>query len=276
MRRWTYAAVVVLACAAGCGDRTPVAEVGPTSPEPASMDAALAPWKDFPVTGTRPLVVVGPAVSAPATGFPDGETKEAWLAGAIDLPARLPAGPATAGGYPILTAAQAGRRLGEGGDESRAPARIAVTAARLGTVAVATDRGSRRLPAWFFTLRGIPGEASVLAVAPPALFTPWSLPDGTAAVGPATLHPDGTLTVEFVGAADEPGPCGTDYVVDLTETPTAVGFALRGFAHPPRDGEDVACHAIGYRREASVRPAAPLGNRVLVGEDGHPIQVVTG
>lgn len=277
-RRVTYAVVLVLACASGCGSRrdTGAERAGPADGRPGSMAAALEAWRSFPVgADPRPIVVIGPGVRAPEAGFPDSDTKQAWLAGAIDLPGKLPAAPTRAAGYPLLTAAEAGRHLGEGGHDASAT-RLVVTGARLGTRTVATDRGPRPLPVWLFTLRRVPGEASVLAVAPPARFLPGPATGDAANPEPVTLHPDGTLTVRFVGAAAEPGPCGADYAVDVTETATAVGLAIRTVPRRADADPGAGCDAVGYSREVRVRLAAPLGARVVVGPGGLPAQVTTG
>lgn len=264
--------VVALLAAAGCGAGD-AASVPPAAAEP-DVVAVFAAWDAFPVGARpRPIVPIGSGVEAPRDGFPDSATKEAWLASAIDLPADLPEGPRTAGGLPVLSATEAGRRLGEGSGQP-SPTRLVVTGARLGTVPVVTDRGPRRLPAWFFTLRGIRGEASVLAVADPALFRPTPEFLGRAQES-VTLHRDGrTLTFRFEGAPPGAGPCDVPaYTVEAVETATVVLLAPRAVPGSTPPDDDAVCDLVAVPRQADVRLAEPLGNRVAITEDGSALPV---
>ena len=89
------AAGVAAVLLAGCGS------VGSGSPAPQTgqagrqLEQALRPWSAFPVSASpRPLVLTGPGIAGPRSGFPDGPAKLAYLEGAITAPAVLPPGPA--------------------------------------------------------------------------------------------------------------------------------------------------------------------------------------
>jgi hypothetical protein len=125
----------------------------------------LRTWSAFPASGTpRPLVMTGPPVADPASGFPSGDAKLAYLEGAFNLPATLPSGPAVAAGFPLITARQATQVLRS--VAAKGPpvtSRLTVTGVRLGTALFDTDRGPRQLPAWLFGLAGVRDPAGVLA-----------------------------------------------------------------------------------------------------------------
>jgi hypothetical protein len=145
----------LLAVAAGAvvlaGCSTP--STGPSGPTPAQARQQLArvlrAWAAFPASASpRPIVVTSPRVSDPASGFPDAATKLAYIAGAISPPAALPPGPATAAGYPLISAGAAVDVLTSVAVQGPAPSvRLAVIAMSLGTGVFDTDRGPIRLPA---------------------------------------------------------------------------------------------------------------------------------
>lgn len=254
------AAAVALALLAGCADRTA------TVPGPGAgrLGHVLRAWSAFPAGARpRPLVLTGPAVADPASGFPSGEAKFAYLEGAFNLPAALPSGPAAAAGFPLITATKAVQVLrsvaAKGPPVTR---RLTVTGVRLGTAVFDTDRGPRQLPAWLFGLAGVRDPAGVLAVAGSRIFTPQRRPANRRAfVAGARLGRDGrTLTVKFFGAPSGTGPCSASYTVNRALSPTAVAVEVQGHN---RDGAAV-CAAVGYPRRVTVVLPDPLGGRVLV------------
>jgi hypothetical protein len=270
---WHVLAVVgAVALLAGCaGGRA-------TEPGPGAgrLRHVLRIWSAFPATATpRPLVLTGPPVADPASGFPNGDAKLAYLEGAFNLPATLPSGPAAAAGFPLITAREATSVLTS--VAAKGPpvtTRLTVTGVRLGTAVFDTDRGPRRLPAWLFGLAGVRDPAGVLAVAPSRIFTPpGRLANGHPFVAGARLGPDGrTLTVEFVGAASGTGPCSASYTLDRGISSTAVAVAVQ---EHKRDGTAL-CAAVGYPRRVTVVLPAPLGGRVLVdAASGLAIMVMT-
>jgi hypothetical protein len=110
-----------LALLAGCGTATPA----PSQPTPQQVNAALKDWSAFPIgRSPRPLIILGENVTGPASGFPSGAGKLALERGAISDPGRLPASPATAGGYPLISASRALAILqtNQSGQPNRRPA----------------------------------------------------------------------------------------------------------------------------------------------------------
>jgi hypothetical protein len=255
------AAALAVALLAGCGS-TGVTGARLGGPE---LGWALRAWSGFPVSASpRPLVLVGPGIADPPAGFPSGAAKLAYLQRAVRFPARLPPGAAIAGGFRVISARQA-VALFRSGAATGPPAGIwlRVTTVRLGTAVFLTDRGLRRLPAWLFGFPGIHGPAAVLAVAPAQIFSPPIPAGGRPPFADwAFLHPGGrALTVRFTGAPAGHGPCTAGYSLRAASSPTAVAIAVT--EHPHGSG-NVACPAVGYRRQVTTMLPAPLGARVAV------------
>ena len=158
MRRgYRVAAAGTLAAAAlligGCGASEP--GTAPSQAQQASQLArALREWSGFTVSASpRPLVLAVAAgspsrITDPLTGFRDSADKLAYLDRAIHVPAALPAGPAAAAGYPLISARQGLRVLMSGAAQGPpATVRLKITGGRLGTRAFDTDRGAQSLPA---------------------------------------------------------------------------------------------------------------------------------
>jgi hypothetical protein len=287
MRRWLGIPVLgaVLAALAACGQPTVEAPVGKVPYDPGMSpappgDTGPGPqaWRTFPATATpRPLVLAGPAVLDPRRGFAHDDDKLAYGTGAITMPARLPAGPATAAGLPVVPAAAAARRLQPKGRPMGVPLRV--TSIRLGQASFVTDRGERTLPAWLFRFAGVADPAAVLAVDRPARFVPAGVPDTTSG-GTARAGAGGrTLTVDYIGGIPGSGPCDGAQVATAAESPTAV--LIRFTPAPPATGPattastPVACPAIGYRRTATVALATPVGGRVVITPTGDPYQLLS-
>jgi hypothetical protein len=241
----------------------------------------LQVWTAFPVDATpRPLVLLGGPVVDPAEGFPDGASKLAYLAGAFDLPAAYPAGPPRAAGWPLVDARQAVAVLRAQGSKQASPSRLPVTRIRLGSAEFRTDRGSRQLPAWLVSLRGVRQPAAVLAVAPSARFAPRRPGSGSGydpTRGNASVSPDGrTVSISFVPAAAGSAACEAGYTVRLVESRQAVAVRI-GLAGRAGDRPSSVCDDASYHRSASAKLATPLGARVLISaQDATAIDVATG
>jgi hypothetical protein len=250
-------AVAVLAGCASSAASAPGSGAG-------RMGQALRDWSAFPANATpRPLVLTAPPVADPASGFPSGNAKLAYLEGAINMPAALPSGPAAAAGFPLITAREATRVLRS--VAAKGPpvtSRLTVTGVRLGTAAFSTDRGTRQLPAWLFGLAGVRDPVGVLAVAPSRIFAPRAGPaSGNPFVASARLGRDGrTLTVRFTGAPSGTGPCSASYSATQAASGTAVAVAVKEHERDPT----AVCASVGYPRQVAVVLPAPLGGRVLV------------
>jgi len=299
MRRYgclTVACLAAVICLTGCGAGriagTPVSETTPaqapnaravTTPGQATnARAALNLWRDFPVQANpRPIVPLGEGIVLdPSGGFPDAAGKLAYFEGRFALGAALPAGPGAAGRYRVIPAAAAYRALrATGRAEHEKVAPLIVTAVRLGQARFATDRGPASLPAWQFYFRGMADPASVLALAPPALFMPPALRrfappgPGNSVELSATASRSGTvLTLSFPGPLPGTGPCAASYRASVLGDRRAVAVTIATTS--PAVPSGVACPAIAVTRTAVVRLARPLGSRVLVSAtDGGAIPV---
>lgn len=259
---------LVTALLAACGGGLPGhGEVGARTTLPAS----LQPWAAFPVHASpRPIVLVNGPILDPLGGFSDGQSKEAYMGGRFDRPPQLPTGPATSQGYPVISAGSAVALLQSPSHRqtpaaSTAATRLTITGARFGKGTFLTDRGWKSMPAWLFSLGGVDGVVSVLAVAPSAQWLPpgWSPVGnfGRPDIGARIAADQRTLTLGFTGAQSEKGPCGESYSLKLAELETAV---LVTVIRHHNDSGSVACTLVGYPRTASAVLSSPLGNRVVV------------
>ena len=280
--RWRLALPLALAVVlAGCGPADTDARAG-------DRTAALASWKSFPVDANpRPLLLLDDYVLTPRTGFASVEDKEAFSSGAFDLAVRLPPAPASAHGYPIVSASAALDRLRATSAPMPPTTRLRIVKVTLGQARFGTDRGPRLLPAWRIGLGRVADPAWVLAVGSSALwpFDPNSA-RGAHSGERATLQPDGrTLTYHFVGRSAGPPPCGGGYQAHAVEAATTVTITLQGVPQhevgqqqPTQsvpEGAAVACDTAGHFRTVTVQLATPLGGRVLLDADLTPIAVTS-
>lgn len=247
-----------------------------------AVRVALDLWSAFPVQARpRSIIPLGEGVVVdPSTGFPDGNTKLAYLEDRFLLRAALPMAPAKVGPFRVISAADAYHRLRTAGRSrgSKVPP-LVVRAVHLGTATFVTDRGPKRLPAWQFSFRRVAKPASVLALAPPDLFTPPPLqqlgPTGTGNSIEDSARSDrsGTaITISFVGAPPGNGPCDARYSASAVANRRAVAFTIKTITTP--GPPDAICTAVGYARKAVLHLARPLGARVLISSsDGGAIPV---
>jgi hypothetical protein len=277
MRRHRLIVIVasVSALLSGCAraGETAVAPAGAYPPATGAASTALRLWRDFPATSSpRPLVLSGPDIIDPSSGFRNGADKIAYIAGRFTVAAALPVGPPLWKRHPLIPAAKALTLLrGKQHDAPAATGSLSVTAVHLGTAAFSTDRGPSRLPAWLFTFAGVRDQAAVLAIAASDLW-PKASParDGTDDLS-ATIAPDGhTITVTFVGAAAGTGPCEAQYAAVVAQSSSAVAISVR-VARSGRGAQ--ACSAVGYRRTVTVALTPALGGRVLIDSHGVPLPV---
>lgn len=264
--------------------------VGPAGP---SGTGSTSPdWSRFPVTvKPRPIVLVGPDVDGPASGFPDGDSKLAFINGQVRATVSLPSAPAGGmAGYPVESATAAATRLTGGPRDGVQTSReLSVVAAQLVTHPFATDRGRVGLPAWQLRLEGISDAVFVLAVTPTVRF-PAVVQEGMASGGDVLLGADGrSITVRFTARHVSTSPCDVGFTSTMTvaEHQTAVTLAIKIANDPPAPGaEAVSCPAIGIAPPVgppaagapdtrTIRLAAPLGERVVVDGDGRPFVVTS-
>jgi hypothetical protein len=255
---------------------TPAAHSASQSTE--RLRRALRIWSGFPMKASpRPLILLEGQVNAPASGFSDDATKIAFGDGAINAPAAFPPGPATAGGFPLVSAQEAfGLFRSTAGQGPPATIDLDVTSVQLGTAVFETDRGYRPLPAWLFAFGGVQDPAAVLAVSRAAIFSAPSLPtDGSLAGLGARLSSDGrTLTVTFGGAPSGIGPCDLEYRLVTAASKTGVALEVNARqAHPNRAS---VCALPASVSHIVTVLSAPLGNRVVIDAANGAAVPVTG
>lgn len=213
-------------------------------------------WVDFPVgVRPRPLVLVDGYVHVQAGGFIDGAAKLAFFHGAIDSAVDLP---------------DAVTELPSGAARRYDGARLCVRAVRRTRAPFMTDRGPRRLPAYELD---IDGAAEPVLVLDPATEVWW--PARPTAHPPASGAPariDGDDVTLHVPAH---GGVLTEFLrCEFSETDAAV------LAHPVTIQKAVApgtvIHSLGITTQVTGRLTRPLGDRVLVDEQGSPILVLAG
>lgn len=257
------------------------------SSDAAKADAArrLA-WTTFPVDRSpRPLVLLQPDVIDPASGFPDGDSKAAYLDHHIRLATALPTPDLPDRGYPLRPAADAVAALTGDADPSAADA-LAITSVTLSQHAYATDRGDDPLPAWAVRFAGVTDPAYVLAVADSARFVYPQ--DGSSWVGSGRVAVRGNqLTFALTPEHTSTGPCDVAYtqsaqvtgsaaVVELAITTTNVASTP-----DPSESDTYACGgALIGPAEPALVPGTPgtrtvtlaegLGNRPVVDARGVP------
>lgn len=287
-------ALVTGACAPGSSSLRPAAPPPSTSTSTATATStstsvsprlreALRMWRDFPVTATpRPLLITGETSSGPASGFTSDDAKIAFVNGAIHLETTLPPVPSTAAGYPVLPAAAAFAELRAGQVSPPLPPttmNLPVTDLSLTAAPFQTDRGERTLPAWRFTLGGVSDPIFVLAITPASLWPRPATISGGLPTGPAALGRDGrTILLRFVGAPTGPSPCDASYAASTAESVAAVAISVHQITPNPLGGTTEAgprqaCPLVGEVRTLIATLQTPLGNRVLVSEQGDPIAV---
>jgi hypothetical protein len=293
-RRLAWAALLVAAAVAltGCGPGRTVAGsggfdapsgatdgVGSAAPPSGGHPAdALARWQAFPVTATpRPLILTRGAVIDPATGFPTGDDKLAYLAGNVEFDTTVPVAPATSAGYAIVSAKAALDRLRATGSSQPPTRPLRIVTVSLVQASFGTDRGPRLLPAWRFRLDQVRDPVQVLAVDSKYLWRSTVGGSTRMDLG-ASLSEDGlSADVSFWGSRPGLGPCGAEYTGDVVESRTAVLVTPRQVKPNPQGStsSQVVCTAMAAKRTVTVRLSAPLGARVLVTPEGAAVSVTS-
>ena len=261
-----------------------VDELGkPAAPDDtAESSAVLGLWASFPVDAVpRPLVLTGPNVLGPASGFASGEDKWAFISGDFELRTSLPAGPMDVGGQQLSSAAEALAELrSEGGATEPESTPLAITGVEPSTGTFSTDRGIRELPAWSFRVDRLAEPVLVLAISAADRWPRPGMPTHDGRQG-ASISGDGAeVTLSFSGAAAGTAPWQAEYAADVRQSRTAVVVSARRLPNPagnpnpnPSDkGGPVRVRADGgHRRTVTVNLQPPLGNRVLIDSHGAPL-----
>ena len=141
-----------------------------SSRERQELAAANKAWAG--VGGSSPPSLVSPTVQFSGAGFVSGDAKLAFALGRVTPPSRFPTSPVRDGRWVIISAEQAFRLLAPPVQGTYAAPPDKVLSVHLGTDVWETADGTMRLPAWLFTVSGLKGTASVLALSPSDLFQP--------------------------------------------------------------------------------------------------------
>ena len=157
----------------GAGAATRTANL--SSLESQELAAANKAWAG--VGGSSPPSLVAPTVQLSGAGFVSGDAKLAFGIGRITPPTRFPSSPARDGRWVIISAQRAFHLLAT--PEPPVQATYAgppdkALSVHLGTDLWETAHGTMRFPAWLFTVSGLNGTASVLALSPFDQFHPVS------------------------------------------------------------------------------------------------------
>ena len=246
------------AAVAAAGGTSPILPVG-------ELTGQVGDWEPAVGDNNKPALMAGlvTAGSLPADRPPDGEV--AWQDG-------------TTATVPLLTAGEAVTAIRNG---AAAPCgdcvAMAITAAQLATGPISTSRGPAVAPLWEFSIEGTAVKVTRLAVADVVTVVPPPWDANNPPIGLTIDSATGTvggldLTVAFVGAPN-PGnqACGADYSAEAAESDLAVVVIVIEHANTGFGG----CAAVGARRTATVKLAAPLGDRVVLDvQEGLPVATV--
>jgi hypothetical protein len=109
------------------------------------------------------------------------------------------------------------------------------------------------------------GGSATVSVTPPL----WDSPAGISIESATGTRAGTQLTVTFTGArGPATEPCGADYYAEPVESANAVVVIVIAQPHAANE----VCLLVGYPRTATVNPAQPLGQRVVLeARQGEPV-----
>jgi hypothetical protein len=215
----------------------------------------LAPWLRFPVAEVpRPIVLLSSPVQL-GQGFVDGDSKLAWLSGAVVADVPLPVG--------VLELATAGH------SRQRAPAVLHISSVERCAAEFLCDRGLRRLPAYRLASSAFRGACVVLDPEVECWWPPradWS--DHALGAGTAQLDDD-DLTIRFPAFG---GVLTEFHRAEFVEYETCV--VGRAVTTEREVAPGTGVHAKGISRQVIGHLGRPLAGRVLLNSHGRPLAVV--
>jgi hypothetical protein len=225
---------------------------GDRQPRPGVDDSIEARWSDFPVDAVpRPIVLLDHRVLIEG-GFADADSKLAWLDGAIDAAAPVPA---------EVIALLPSRRAGI--DRTA----LTITAAVHVSAAFRCDRGPRELPAYRLRVSGLNGFCVVLS---PEVRCWWPQHPTDRSDGhrdEASVDGDG-VTVRF------PAHGGVLTEFHGVEFEEHAGYVIgRPLTSERPVAPGTAVPLVGIRRIVTGRLSRPLDGRVLLTSWGQPLMV---
>ena len=277
MRAWIPSLLLLLVA---CG--APTQPASPPSPPPAALEF----WADFPATA-NPRPILWFESPGPEKGFTSGDAKIAAacsrfrLASGLTLPSSTPSEAVanwpdgTSVSYRAISAvavfAAMSRPVPGANPQCTTVTPLELTAVRLGTAGIYTDRGMVQVTAWIFDGPGANGDLAYPALEPSAFWKRSTLSDHFGGNSAIRSTDDKSLDYGFIGGPPGEGSCHNDYTASVTESDSAVVVALEPYSSGNCAGSG-ADSAVGYFRTVTVKLNKPLGGRVLV--DGRGLGAV--
>lgn len=240
------------------------ARAGLSSLERQELAVANQAWAG--VGRSRFPSLVGSAVRFSGNGFVNADAKIAFVLGRVTPPSRFPTSPVRDGRWVVISAQQAFHLLAPPVRGTYVGPPDRVLSVHLGTDVWATARGGKLLPTWLFTVSGLKGTVSVLALSPSDLYHPRQVsdprPGSSVLVGSASLRDGGRIvTLGFVGGPVGRKDCDDSYKARVVqERAIVVVFVTETRVMP----SGVFCAQPGYRDHLSVKLSQPIGGRILV------------
>lgn len=228
-----------------------------------SAQVALDRWSSFPVDEVpRPIVLAGPCIWS-ERDFEVEAQRTAFAHGVLRCIKPLP--------DEILQIAQVIRKQAiPYGNEWIEP--LDICSLTKGEADFLTDRGPRKLPA--YRLGGHNFSGGIWVLHPGVLSQAWGVDDehwheqtsAPASISAQVLHSAGLrLRVSYL----ENSNLGAVPVDEIVESRQAVVLLLNVLNESATASDDMR----GHRRELDVRLSEPLGNRVVVDQNGTPVVV---
>jgi hypothetical protein len=182
--------------------------------------------------------------------------------GAADLPA-----PVDAGGLPTLNPEEAVRVAWQTPPGDAVNGTSTLTRPRPEILSMLTINGPREVPVWRFDVEGSTVTVTALAIDPAYLVMPNGMPPAEmSSTSLAQQVDDRTITITVAGAADG---CGKEYQAHAVAGSRAIAVVVKTIQRP-RVG---ACTDNTVYRELTLTLDEPMGERALIGVDGHAMYV---
>jgi hypothetical protein len=139
---------------------------------------------------------------------------------------------------------------------------LIVTAIRLGTYPIGTDRGTAQMSAWLFTTAGMKGDLAYPALAQAAI---WGGGKARNSSNGATVNADDrTLTYSFYGTW-----CASDYKGAVAESSAAVAIAVKAISNGPPQNDGCRPRLLTI----ALKLGSPLAGRVVVDDKSRVVVV---
>jgi hypothetical protein len=219
-------------------------------------DEVAGRWAAFPISAApRPIVLLDLRARIEG-GFVDGDSKMAWLEGAIDTGLPL---------SPDVLAVLPPRRQG------RARTTLTISDATAVTAPFRCDRGPQALPAYRLQVTGLNGSCVVLSPEVDCWWPATRADESRGWGGAATIDDHDDLIVRFPAFG---GVLTEFHRAEFQEHEAfVVGRAITSERKVP---SGTAVVMIGITQHVTGRLEQPLDGRVLLNRDGQPMVVTRG